>query len=471
METGRYNRQELIKGWNQSALEGARVVILGSSQLANFTAASLVSLGIGNVEIYDSGKMGEYSPQDGFLLFSAKKGESKAKALESMLHEMNPETKVRGVDMRLEKSPLISILGKPELIIDLTNSPASKETVLNYAKSRGINVISASADEARTEMHFITPGEEFERGKLGDYSGKPQGSVESEIMAGILTEETRKILMPLEGESPVKKIAYSTSAERRFSGELETEVKAEDLSGKRVLVVGAGALGNFVGLGLALAGVGNIDLMDFDEIESTNLNRQILFYGAVGRKKAEVLAERIAAISPQTKINGIVGKLDISSDLKQNYDAVIDCVDSFAVRAIINYFAVRNKIPLVSGGTSPESGQVVVYKPGETACLDCKLGVEKALAKSLASSSCRYAPDSSVIMTNEIIGGIIVGEARKILAPGYGTPARRIIKYDSKAPTRGGLIGPSEACDCTKPEAETWIKDLKEKYNGGENGS
>lgn len=464
LESERYNRQHLIEGWDQEKLSKARVAIIGSSNLANYTLASLAALGVGNLEIYDASKV---SPErDGeFLLFKAKPGDSKAQALEGILKEINPSIKIKGLSMNLERSPMIAIMGSPSLIMDLTNSPESKETAMQYAFSRGIPIISASSDRVSAEI-YLADKDLREKATLPHYKGVPQSSLTSSVAAGFIAEETRKLLMPIsKDEKPAKNLVYSLASETRFSKE-RADLTQEDLKNKKVLVIGAGALGNFVGLGLTLAGVGNIDLMDFDEVDGTNLNRQILFYDAVGKKKAEALASRLREIKPGVNIRSLTERLDQNTKyFEQNRpDLILDCVDSFAVRAFTNYFGLRNKIPIVSGGTNPKSGQVVVYVPEKTSCLDCKLGVERALGKALTSSSCRYAPDPSVIMTNQIIGGMMVGEAVKVLNPGYGAPVSRILKYDSTVPVRGGLVGTSDPCACEKPDAKQWLSDVITKY-------
>lgn len=456
----RYNRQELISGWNQEKLNASRAVVFGSGNLANYTLASLAALGIGNIEIYDSAKV---NSDREFLLFQAKEGEHKTKALEAMLKQINPASRIRGVSTPMS-APLLAMIGEPDVIIDATNCPESKKDVLKYAQLKGIRFISASADRERAEMYFIDQDTEQKDASLNAYEGKEQGVTTSGVMGGIIAEELRKAVMPFSAsDKPAEKIAYSLASSKRFSNE-DGKLEGGDLKDKRILVVGAGALSNFAVLGAALEGIGNIDILDFDEVESTNLNRQILFYDAVGKKKAAALAERVAEIAPKANVKGLVEKLDENTKyFQENHpDAILDCVDSFAVRAIINYFAVRNKIPLISGGTDPRSGQVVVYQPGKSACLDCKLGVETALAEQRKASSCRYAPDPSVIMTNQIVGNMMVGEAIKVLG-GHGEPVRRILKYDSTAPVRGGLIGTDESCECSKPDVKEWLKQVDKK--------
>lgn len=456
----RYNRQELINGWDQQKLENSRVAVFGSGNLANYTLASLTALGIGNIEIYTSERTG-YEKE--FLLFQAKEGEYKAKALEAMLNKINPFSRIRGISTPISPS-LLAMVGKPDLIIETTNSQNSKNNILKYAQSKGINVISASSGMDTAEMHFISPDCQ-KNDYLSAYEGKKQGITTSGIMGGIITEELRKIIMPFNPtDKPVKNMAYSLASDKRFSSEMKDMIR-DDLSDKKVLVVGAGALGNFTVLGAALEGIRNIDVLDFDVVESTNLNRQILFYDAVEKMKSIALAERVTEIVPKAKIKGLVEKLDENTKYfdENRPDAIIDCVDSFAVRAIINYLAVKNGIPLISGGTDPRSGQVVVYEPGKSACLDCKLGVENALAEQRKANPCRYAPDPSVIMTNQIIGNMMIGETLKVLSGNYGEPVRRVLKYDSTAPVRGGLVGSYEPCTCSKPDVKEWLAQIDKK--------
>ena len=457
----RYNRQELISGWDQEKLNISKAVVFGSENLANYTLASLAALGIGNIEIYDTGKA---NSDREFLLFQAREGEYKVKALETMLKQINPILRIRGVSTPMS-APLLAMIGKPDVIIDATNSKESKDDILKYAKSRGVKFISASSDRDRAEMCFIDPDTEQKDVSLDAYEGREQGVTTSGIMGGIITEELRKSLMPFSAsDQPVRRIAYSLASPRRFSNE-DGKLERGDLKGKKILVVGAGGLGNFAILGAALEGIGNIDILDFDEVDSTNLNRQILFYDAVGKMKATALVERVKEIVPKANVRGLVEKLDEKTGyFQENHpDAILDCVDSFAVRAIINYLAVRNGIPLISGGTDPRSGQVVVYEPGKSACLDCKIGVETALAEQRKATGCRYAPDPSVIMTNQIVGNMMVGETLKVLNREYGEPVRRILKYDSTTPVRGGLVGSDEPCACSKPEIKEWLEQVDKK--------
>ncbi|MFC1685390.1 ThiF family adenylyltransferase [Nanoarchaeota archaeon] len=453
----RYHRQELIKGWDQKKLEKSRIVIHGSGKLANYTSVCLASLGIGNLEIYDNAKL---DSENGFLLYSAYNKNSKAKGLQDKLKEINPNITLKGLHTKLQ-GYLLPVIGTPDLIIDTTNNPKAKSDLMQYAKSKEITVISASADENKTEIYIVKPGEKQLEAKLEEYVETKQGNIPSMIGGGIITEEARKLLMALpDDDKPFKNLAYSILTQGRFTKQGNYETTQNGLKGKKVLMIGAGALGNFAGLGIALEGISKLDIMDHDEVESTNRNRQILFYDSVGKKKAKALAEKLEDIAPSVKVRGIVAKLDERSAYFSHNkpDLILDCVDSFAARAVINYYAVKHNIPLISGGTNPRSGQVAVYRPGISACLDCKLKVEKALAEKRKAKSCKHAPDPSVIMTNQVIGGMMVGEAVRLLKG--EASVKRILKYDSDFPSRGGLIGSGNACKCTKPNVKTWLEEV-----------
>ncbi|MBI5066290.1 ThiF family adenylyltransferase [Candidatus Woesearchaeota archaeon] len=472
-ETGlvinRYDRQELIKDWDQNKLRKASIAVIGSGPLANFTTASLVSLGFGTVELYDNDNTENLS-QGEFLLNLDENKYSKVETLEEVLSKINPLVNVKGIHAKINNSVLAELLGNPDVIIDTTNDPQTKQTVLEYAQKNKIPLISASADSIKGELITKIPNKKNENNKLlEEYVGKTQSPIISEVLGGVITEEVRKIVMPFDkDDTPAQYLFYSTASPTRFSKKEEVSIKETSLKEKKVLVVGAGALGNFVSLGLALADIGKIEILDFDTVESTNLNRQLLFYDSVGQKKSKALASKLQEINPEIKVKGIDGKLD--EDYEEHFknnppDLIIDCVDSFGTRALVNYFAVKYKIPLISGGTNPSAGQVVVYKPGESACLDCKLSVDKALAKEKTSHSCIHASQPSVIMTNQIMGGLMVAEARAVLSPeNYGPIAKKMIRYDSTSDFRWGLSGNDAACECNRGSMKSWMKEIIDKH-------
>src|SRR5690606_13023019 len=109
----------------------------------------------------------------------------------------------------------------------------------------------------------------------------------------------------------------------------------EKLLNARVLIVGLGGLGSPVAMYLAAAGVGKLILADFDEVDLSNLQRQIIHNNArIGHNKAQSAAQTLRALNPEIEINCVDTKLDASTlkELVASVDVVADCTDNFAIR-------------------------------------------------------------------------------------------------------------------------------------------
>ncbi|WP_417547026.1 HesA/MoeB/ThiF family protein [Marinobacter segnicrescens] len=144
----------------------------------------------------------------------------------------------------------------------------------------------------------------------------------------------------------------------------------------RVLVVGSGGLGCPVALYLGAAGVGNLVLADDDAVELANLQRQIGFdQAAVGRPKAEALAERVRAINPEISVTARVERLEGEglAEVVAGVDLVLDCTDNFNTRFALNRACVAAGVPLVSGAAIRGEGQVSVFDSRDEAspCYHC----------------------------------------------------------------------------------------------------
>ena len=142
----------------------------------------------------------------------------------------------------------------------------------------------------------------------------------------------------------------------------------------RVFVAGAGGLGSPVSIYLAVAGVGEIKICDADVVELSNLNRQVLHPDKrIGLPKAESAANTLRELNPtiqvipscayldERSVKGIVGKPDV----------VVDCLDNFETRYLLNTYCIKNRIPLVHGAIWGFLGQVSFFYPPETPCLRC----------------------------------------------------------------------------------------------------
>jgi sulfur carrier protein ThiS adenylyltransferase len=144
----------------------------------------------------------------------------------------------------------------------------------------------------------------------------------------------------------------------------------------KVLIVGMGGLGNPVSLYLAAAGVGTLFIADGDQVDITNLQRQILFTESdVGDNKADVGAEKLQQHNSEIIIEVVDEMLDkeLAHYYIEQVDVVIDCTDNIATRYLLNHVCVEKKTPLIVGAATGFDGQQLVVDPRnpESACYQC----------------------------------------------------------------------------------------------------
>ncbi|MCL4804899.1 MAG: ThiF family adenylyltransferase [Anaerolineae bacterium] len=152
--------------------------------------------------------------------------------------------------------------------------------------------------------------------------------------------------------------------------------KQEVVRNATVLVIGAGALGNEVIKNLALMGVGNILIADFDTIEDSNLSRSVLFRATDrGRRKVDAAAEAVKTINPDVKVKAWHGDINFEMGLGvfRHVDAIVGCLDNREARLSINRFSWAVDRPWVDGAIQELMGIVRVFRPGEGACYECTL--------------------------------------------------------------------------------------------------
>jgi molybdopterin/thiamine biosynthesis adenylyltransferase len=203
----------------------------------------------------------------------------------------------------------------------------------------------------------------------------------------------------------------------------------ERLRAAKVLVVGAGAIGNEVLKNLALVGVGNVWVVDCDEIEDSNLTRSILFRAEDrGRSKAIVAAQAMRSINPDVRIVPIHGNVitDIGLGLFRDVDVVIGCLDNREARLWVNRCCWKTGTPWIDGGIQEISGVVKVFVPPDGACYECGMTENDYRLINLRYSCPLLAreelqagkvPTAPTIAS--VIGGLQVQEALKLL---HGLP-------------------------------------------------
>jgi adenylyltransferase/sulfurtransferase len=201
---------------------------------------------------------------------------------------------------------------------------------------------------------------------------------------------------------------------------------SEKVKGAKVMVVGAGALGNEVLKNLALLNCGSIFIVDFDTIEYANLCRSVLFREEdINRNsfKCEIAAQRIKEINPNIKVQAVNGDImvDVGLGVFRRMDVIIGCLDNRIARLFINRYAYKTGKIWIDGAIENLSGQLNVFKNG-LSCYECaltrtdwenirfKLGCADIAQRNSTQGRVPTTPISS-----SIIGAMQVQEALKVL--------------------------------------------------------
>ena len=318
MDEQRLDRQLRIEGWNQQSLENTSVAVLADNDVGHFFSASAAALGVNKIR----------------GLIQPRKTNIDTALIARAIH---PNVDLQTLPTPCVNKALYEYLGNPAILIDLNGFAMSKKMSLEWIFDNSASGVLALANKETFKMYGYEKGRENEL--LHDvlpsnqlpktYKVDPLLYV---IGAGLILEEVKNKVMGLPFSPEV--IEYRSA-----------HVAKGDYKDKKILMIGAGALGNFVGLSLALLGVDSVEIIDPDSIEQANLNRQILFYDSIGGDKAEVLARRMAP--HVTAVKGTVHEFSKDDSVK-GYDVVFDCVDNFEVRETISDVCEKEGIPLIS---------------------------------------------------------------------------------------------------------------------------
>lgn len=221
----------------------------------------------------------------------------------------------------------------------------------------------------------------------------------------------------------------------------------------RVLVVGAGGLGSPVLSYLAAAGVGTLGIIDDDEVDLTNLQRQIIHAtGDIGESKAESAAEKINSLNPDVTVQLHKLRLtaDNAADIIGQYDLVADGTDNFKTRHIVNDTCVALEKTLVSAALGPFEGQVATFKPHAEKGLPC---YRCFLPEEPPEEMQRTCSDLGILgAVAGVVGTLQATEVLKeLLAIGDGL-AGKILMYDAlEASTRTIKLPQDPRCSvCAK---------------------
>jgi adenylyltransferase/sulfurtransferase len=204
------------------------------------------------------------------------------------------------------------------------------------------------------------------------------------------------------------------------------------LVGSRVLVIGAGGLGSPAAMYLAAAGVGTLGILDFDRVDVTNLQRQLLHDTAdVGRPKVESAKERINELNPNVEVisHDVALTSENAFEILGRYEVIVDGTDNFPVRYLVNDATQMLGKPLVYGSIYQFEGQATVFLPGRNVpCYRC-LFPEPPPPGTVPS--CAEGGVFGVLPG--IVGSIQAVEAIKLIV-GVGEPlVGRLLLFDSLA--------------------------------------
>ena len=199
-----------------------------------------------------------------------------------------------------------------------------------------------------------------------------------------------------------------------------------------VLIVGVGGLGAPAAHFLGAAGVGRLTVCDADQVDLTNLQRQLLYATAdIGKAKVDAAAARLAAINDEVAVERIaarVGPAELVA-LVAAADVVLDCSDNFATRHAINRACVGARKPLVSGAALRFDGQIAVFAVRDPAspCYHCLFGEGEEIEETRCATMGVFAPLTG------IVGATQAAEALKLIAGAGTTLVGRLLLLDALA--------------------------------------
>jgi molybdopterin/thiamine biosynthesis adenylyltransferase len=408
----RLDRQLRIEGWNQPALDNAKIGVVGDDDLlASLYVMSASALGINHIVIITPSL-------DPLLVETAKK--------------LNPRFTLTHLEGFYTHPAIDELFKGCRLIVDLSHYGLANKLLLEKGFRENIPIIRGfcyekNGDQGFKVFSYLRGREWQELEQIVSPNNFPNGhfddGVLDTIVIGIVLEETKNLLMGQDASDDL--ISYTRK-------QLNTSNDQP-----QILVVGSGALGIFVGLGLAYSGFRQMTFIDPDVVELTNLNRQIFFYDAVGESKAKTLSNKLNCLI-EIESTFQVAYFDNNSDIS-TYDVIFDCVDNFESRIVLSEKCADQGKILISGGTSADAGQVVIYNPAKNDVTPAKLlGLYDIVQNRSPDTyqreraACIYQPDPSVIMTNQIAAGFMVDAYRMLLAG--QEPAN--VFYDSTSNTR-----------------------------------
>ena len=211
-------------------------------------------------------------------------------------------------------------------------------------------------------------------------------------------------------------------------------VDMDGIFGSRILVAGAGALGNEAVKDLLLSGFRDLTLVDMDDIVTSNLSRCLFFSDSDVHHgmKCEILAEKAERMFPGARVEPVVGRVQDIEDW--HYDCVLGCLDNVSARLHVNSHCMYNDVPYIDGATDGMRGKVQTVLPGGP-CLQCAMNRshvrEMERRFTCTGNGTMYVPHTaSDITTTAVVAAMQVRECMKVVSGRSDLCIRNITYYD-----------------------------------------
>ncbi len=440
--------------FSPAKLAKGQVTIFGDGPITNHLVAYLAGLGVGKMNLVGKGervKRKDTDPAEFLLQLSKSRRKDKVNCIAEIASKISPETGIKPYHSEQDRA---FTLGS-KVVVDTTNDPESKYRAFMYCERTDKLYISCSSSQlsATVTTHDSGKGKDGRRTPLEnivlkEYQHEAQGSFTSGFAAALAADEIRKRLCPVEGDRRFQgtisyslldqaRILYSRLPRNTVRSKRNAAVHASAV-GKKALVVGAGGIGTHVLLSLA-ALFTEIEIYDHDHIEDHNLNRQFLYFDAIGENKAKTAAQRLRRISPRLRINAHPSRLTEEELVTKRrasagYDAVFSCLDSAEPRRMLDKYCKITETPLFNAGVNTYIAKADHFIPGKTHCLECRKDFRKRIDRQNEIISCADLP-ANVVMPNALAGALMVADAMQVftqvkIPASYG----RTVCYNSNSP-------------------------------------
>ena len=206
-----------------------------------------------------------------------------------------------------------------------------------------------------------------------------------------------------------------------------------------VFVAGAGGLGSPVILYLAASGVGRIRVCDGGSVECSNLNRQVLFTDFdIGRSKCDAVTRAVARVNPHVSVDPVPDRITGGNveTLVGDSCLILDCLDNFETRYVLNAFSVRRGVPMIHAGVNGMRGQVVFIHPPDTPCLACMAPETEPEGAAARGNPAESRPPGGAFpvvgAAAGVVGSIQALEALKYLTGAGSSLSGRMLFWDGQ---------------------------------------